>query len=358
MKITHVECWPVSMRLSEPYTIAYETIDSCTNLFLRATTDNGLTAFGCAAPDLHVTGETKDSVLATYSRVIEPALVGADPRRRSAVIEGLLKDGAGNPSAIAMADMALHDLIGKVAGLPLFELMGGYRESIPTSITIGILPVEETIERARRWLREGFGILKIKGGSDVDGDVERVVRVREAVGPNVEIRFDANQGYTPEQARMFVERTRVTGIEILEQPTPSDQLEQLGLVARTVSVPVMADESVTSEADAFHLATEGLADMVNIKLQKVGGIHEAARVNAVAHAAGYEAMVGCMDESALSVAAGLHFALARPNVLYADLDGHLDLVDDPFAGSVILRDGVLYPSGEPGLGARFAAGRR
>jgi L-alanine-DL-glutamate epimerase-like enolase superfamily enzyme len=354
MKITHVECWPLSMRLSEPYTIAYETIDSCTNVFVRAETDTGLTGLGCAAPDLQVTGETVDTVLAVYARVIETALRGSDPLRRTAVIEELLRECRGNPSAIAMADMVLHDLIGKAAGLPLYQLMGGFRDAMPTSITIGILPADETLERARGCVARGFRSLKIKGGSDVQRDIERMVRLREVLGPDVELRFDANQGYTPEDAMKFVSETRSVHIEILEQPTPSDQLDQLGLVARSVSVPVMADESVTSEADAFHLATEGLADMVNIKLQKVGGIHEAARVNSVAHAAGYEAMVGCMDESALSIAAGLHFALARPNVLYADLDGHLDLIDDPFAGSVVLREGVLYPREEPGLGASFS----
>ena len=353
MKITHLECWAVPMRLAEPYTIAYETIDSCTNIFVRAETDDGLVGFGCAAPDLQVTGETVDTVLAVYARLVEPALHGADPRRRTVVIEELLRDGRGNPSAIAMADMVLHDLVGKVAGLPLYQLLGGFRDEMPTSITIGILPVESTLDRAREYIGRGFRSLKIKGGSDVDVDVNRMVRLREVLGPDVELRFDANQGYSAQEAMRFVSETRRARIEILEQPTPREQLDQLGLVARSVSVPVMADESVTSEADAFHLATESLADMVNIKLQKVGGIHEAARVNSVAHAAGYEAMVGCMDESAVSIAAGLHFALARPNVLYADLDGHLDLMDDPFAGSVILRDGVLHPQDSPGLGATF-----
>ncbi len=350
MRITRLEAWAVEMGLAEPYSIAYETVERVTNVLLRLTTDGPLVGYGAAAPDPAVTGETPESVLETLRAVAEPIVKGADPLRMAKVIEPMRREMDAHPAARAAVDMAMHDLLGKATGLPLWKLLGGFRDRMKTSITIGILPEDDTVRRARERVAEGFRSLKIKGGIDAAADVSRLRKVREAVGPGIELRFDANQGYTVEETLRFVAETRDVKLELLEQPTPKGEPALLGRVTAEVHLPVMADESLVTLRDAFRLARRDLADMVNVKLMKVGGIGEALAINAIARAARLEVMVGCMDEVALSIAAALAFALARPQVAYADLDGHLDLIGDPSAGAVRLRQGFLYPNDRPGLG--------
>lgn len=349
-----LEYWPVEMRLLEPYRIAYETVTRTTNVFLRITTDEGIVGFGCAAPDLHVTGESPVSTLQVLRELVEPTAVGVDPLRSALLLETLRTALKGHPAAKAAFDMALYDVLGKKAGVPVYKLLGGYRTSMKTSVTIGILPERDTVHRAIDWTRRGFQSLKLKGGVDVEADISRTMRVREAIDENVELRFDANQGYTVDEAIRFVDQTRGARVALLEQPTPKTEPALLAHVSRQVHLPVMADESLMTLQDAFQLAKHRLADMVNVKLMKVGGIAEALQINAVARAAGLEVMVGCMDESALAIAAGLHFALARPNVAYADLDGHLALRDDPAANAVHIENGVLYPRDDAGFGVDIA----
>jgi L-alanine-DL-glutamate epimerase-like enolase superfamily enzyme len=307
MKIGNITAWPVKMPLAEPYVISYETIVAAVNIFCRIETTAGIYGFGCAAPDLAVTGETAETVLETCSTIVAPMLKGSDPLRSTLLLERLKPHLATQPSAMAMVDMALYDILGKVAGLPLFKILGGFRDRMKTCVTIGISSVDETVNKAKTFVRQGFKSLKIKGGVNVSEDIERVLKVRESVGQKIELRFDANQGYSEADALLFVKKTRSARLEILEQPTPKKQTDALGRITREVPIPVMADESLMNLRDTFRLAKKGLIDMVNVKLMKVGGISEAMKINAVAKAADLEVMVGCMDESALGIAAGSPF---------------------------------------------------
>ncbi len=350
MHITRLETWTVPLVLSDPYTIAYEVVESTTNVFVRLHTEGPLVGHGVASPDLHVTRETPEEVEAALTGLAAPLIVGQDPTR-PAVLYGRLREALGfRPSTLAALDVAILDLFGQAAGLPLWKLLGGERESIRTSVTIGILDEQATIEEARRWLKYGFRSLKLKGGLDVQNDITRVRKVRELAGPAVELSFDANQGYSVAEALAFVRGCESVGLAYVEQPTPKETPSLLADVQNQTQTPIMADESVSTPEEAFKLAAANCVQCINVKLQKVGGIQPALTIDGIATGAGIGLMVGCLDECALSIAAGLHFALARPNVWFADLDSHFALADDPTAGAVIFRDGCLYPREGPGVG--------
>jgi L-alanine-DL-glutamate epimerase-like enolase superfamily enzyme len=350
MVITKSQCLVKSLKLSEPYSTSYESVDKFENVFINITTRNGYNGWGCAAPVKSITGESIKDVLDAFSDTIEPLLKGEDIYRYAYILEALKKVIPDKPAALAMVDMALHDIVSQKAGVPLYKLLGSYRLSIPTSITIGIMPISNALARAKIHLKNGFTILKIKGGKDVSEDIEKINRIRETVGRRVKLRFDANQGYTVEDSMKFINGTQQAEIELFEQPTPREKLDQLAQVARKTSVPVMADESLHSLKDVFRLSKGHYTDLINIKLMKTGGILEGMHINSVAKAAGINAMIGCMDESALGIAAGLHLALSRENIRYADLDGHLDIIDDPFEGLLKIEKGILFPPESIGLG--------
>ena len=301
MKIEDIEYFRLDMPLSVPYTIAYETVSHASNIILKVITDTGITGWGCAAPDITVTGEGPEDVIRAIDTVIKDRLKGRNPFRIARITHDLKKVLPHASSAMAMVDMALYDTMARKAELPLYQMLGGFRKAIPTSITIGILPLGETIEQAKKHLNDGFTILKLKGGLNLSEDIEKVLKLREKLG-------------------------------------------------KAVSVPVMADESIKTLKDAFRLASNDRIDMINIKLMKMGGIFESQHINSVAKAAGLEVMVGCLDESALGISAGLHFALSRANIEFADLDGHLDLLNDPFSRLFHLKNGILTPADTPGLG--------
>jgi len=350
MKIIAVEYFRLDMPLAIPYTIAYETVTKTTNIILKLSTDKGITGWGCAAPDKEVTGETAEEVIANVEQVVVELLLGQSPFQIARFTHRLKTLLPGSSSTMAMVDMALYDLLARKAKLPLYQLLGGYRHEIPTSITIGILPLTQTIEQAGYYLMKGFSIIKLKGGLHLDSDIEKIMKLREKHGDEFLLRYDANQGYTSKEAITFIEKTKSANIEILEQPTSQKKEERLGEVSQNVHVPVMADESIKTLKDAFRLASNDMIDMVNIKIMKVGGILESQHINSVAKSAGMEVMVGCIDECALGISAGLHFALSRPNIEYADLDGHLDLLEDPFIDLFKLKKGILSPTNSYGLG--------
>ena len=342
MRITKAICWKEDLKLTRPYTIAYRTISAVENLFVQLETDNGIVGLGAGSPGEWVTGEKMEDSLAGLQEHLQGLLVGKDLRHFQSMIRTSRSKLAGLPAAQAAVDIALHDAFARSLDVPLVKLLGQYHHSLPTSITIGIKSLEETLAEAEEHVAKGFSIIKLKTGSDVEADVEIFSKLRAKVGPGIKIRVDANQGYLPKDFETFVKAVRHLNIEFIEQPVMHHRLELMMQIPATLRKWCAADEDLHDAQDAVRLARPSRPfGIYNIKLMKCGGIQEALRIASIAEAANINLMWGCMDESIISITAALHAALACPNTKYLDLDGSLDLARDIVSGGFILEDGVL-----------------
>jgi len=348
MRIVESEVWRTDFVLREPYTIAYGTYDAATNFFVRLRDDDGQEGFGCAAPAAEVTGETVPACGAALGELCAALEAGAEDPVASARTP--------TPAAAAALDMALHDLRARSLGVPVYAMLGGKHGSLPTSITIGIGDLEETRAQGRRYADAGFRALKVKGGRDARLDTERMLALRADLGENMELRFDANEGYSAKDAETFIRASSRARITVLEQPTKRGDAAALARVRMALDAlpaprpSLLADEDAMGVNSVASLVAAGLVDGVVVKLMKCGGISAALEIDSLAAGAGMRNMVSCMDESALAIAAGLHYALAAQHCDWIDLDGHLDLLDDPTSPAIHLLEGRLEPAAEPGFG--------
>ena len=352
MRIATVESWLEAVPLTRPYTIATRTIEAVDLFFVRLRASDGTVGLGSASPAAQVTGETPEACGAALSASGLEWLKDRDPRLLRAIQLDLERRLAGTPAARAALDMALHDLAAKSFGVPVVDLLGRCHDSLPTSITVGIKDSDEALAETDEYLGRGFRCLKVKVGLDLEADLERLTLLRERAGPTVRIRIDANQGYTLEETRRLGEAVERLDIELVEQPLPPGDFDEIrGLPERFRRI-VAADESLHGLAEAARLASGVAAcGIFNIKLMKCGGIAPALAISEVASATGTDLMWGCNDESAVSLAAALHAAYASPRTRYLDLDGSLDLARDPASGGFIFaEDGRMRLLDRPGLG--------
>ena len=322
MGIRQVEVYRVTLKYKEPFRIAPGISTEANNVVVKLLTDYGVIGWGESSPSKRVTGETAETVARTLDK-IGPKLVRSCPLRIEQDVELMDTVVKGNPAAKAAVDMALHDVLGKTVRKPLYMLVGGYRTEVMTDITLGIKPAKDMAVDAAKAVKKGFRALKVKLGIDPAEDIERVRMIREAAGDDVQIRVDANQGWTVKQAVDVLSKIEKFKIQFAEQPVSAEDVKGLREVRRNSSVPIMADESVHSPRDALRLIRAEAVDLINIKLMKCGGILNGRKIAEVAEAAGVACMIGCMSESEIGIAAAAHLAAGVKNIQYADLDSDL-----------------------------------
>ncbi len=348
MQITKAEVIPVELNLRQPVQVTgLPVIKSITAVFVRIETRQGLSAWGCTVAHPDLTGENPKAVIRACQ---ECASLAPDlhPTQIEFSLSEMAQHVKGNSSALCAFDLAFHDLLGLAAGMPVYRILGGYRDRIQTSATIPITTVQESVEIALSRASLGYRMLKIKGGNDPEEDVRRIRAIRRALPEHI-LRLDADGGYTVQEA-LDVTRALKGDLEMLEQPTPAADLTSLRQVTESSPVPILADQSVTGPASALELATCRAANGLSVKLASCGGLRCARQIDAIARAAHIATMISCFIEPALLVAAGLSLALSSPNVRYGDLDGYIDLINDPSKPGFRFEDGWLIASDVPGLG--------
>lgn len=329
----------VNVTTTHPFFIARGGQSAYRVVWVRLRDTDGAEGWGEASPSRYY-GENADTVMVAL-QALSPVLAKADAWSIEAIEHQLFHTLRGNAAARCAVSAALHDLVAKRLGVPLYKWWGLDPGAAPrSSFTIGIAPDEATL-RARVREAADYPILKIKLGSSWDRDVLRIVREEAR---HATLRVDANCAWTAKQTLGMLDVLSDVGVDLLEQPLPPEDLAGLRFVRDRSPIPVIADESCLVAADIPKL--EGVVDGINLKLAKCGSLREALRMIAVARAHGMRVMCGCMIETTLGIAAAAHFA---PLLDDADLDGAALLKDDPFAGPGI-PGGRVTLTDAPGLG--------
>lgn len=329
-----LSCEPLRLVLRDTFAIARESSDARDNVLVRVRDAEGLEGVGESAPSRYYAQNATDS-----REALEQLVPKAEPWQLEDLLNAAAPALEGQSAAMAAFDMALHDLMGKRLGAPIFHLLGLDPMKVPpTSYTIGLASPSEM--RRKTEAAEGFRIIKVKLGQSDDRALLEAVRS----ATDVPIRIDANAAWSAKQTLASIPWLQDLGVELIEQPLPSNDLDGLRRVTEASPIPIICDESVRTPLDVVRL--RGACHGINIKLAKCGGLRAALKMIHIARAQSMSVMLGCFIESSVGMTAAAHLS---PLVDYADLDGHLLLQNDPWCGAK-LDDGRVVPTDEPGLG--------
>jgi L-Ala-D/L-Glu epimerase len=359
MKITDIRFGMLRVPLKTPFKTALRTVEQVEDIVVTIHTDTGHVGYGEAPATAVITGDTHGSIIEAIRKFIAPRLIDqeiANLNRITQLIQTALEK---NSSAKAAVEIAIYDLFGQLYNAPLYKLLGGGDPVVTTDITISVDYIDKMVADSVAAVDRGFESLKIKVGKDIGVDLERIKAIYAAVEDRALLRLDANQGWTAKQAVFAIQTLEDAGVrlELVEQPVKAQDLEGLKYVTERVHTPIMADESVFGPTQVIELIRMRAADIINIKLMKTGGISNAMHIADIAGMYQVDCMIGCMLETSISVAAAVHVAVAKANVITkVDLDGPSLCAFNPVDGGVTFNEAEISISDAPGLGIREIRG--
>lgn len=352
LTIRQVELYKLSVPLIEPFTTSLGTEYTADNVLVRIITEEGIVGFGECSPYMPINGESQDTCF-TVGQYFAKAFIGRNPLDIAGNIELMDKIIYGNTSIKSAFDIALYDIASQHAGLPLYRFLGGEKnKTIITDYTVSIDEPEKMAADALKIKEQGYPAIKVKLGRNGTKDVERIAAIRAAVGNDIPLRIDANQGWRVNEAIETLNALAVYNIQHCEEPIARWKFMRLRKVKKNSPIPIMADECCGDEHDAERLIELKACDYFNIKLGKSGGIFKALKMVRMAEKAGLHLQVGAMLESRIAMTAFAHFALCSEAIVHYDFDTALMFKEDPVTGGIqYLPGGVVEVPDVPGLGA-------
>jgi L-Ala-D/L-Glu epimerase len=358
LTISKVELYKLFVPLKEPFVISLGPILNAENVLVILHTSEGITGFGECSPFMSINGESVDTCFAV-GQYFAKLFKGKDALAIEQRIDEMDRLIYGNSSIKSAFDMALYDIASQYAGMPLYKFLGGTNtKTIITDYTVSIGDPEKMAADAVKIKQEGYPAIKIKLGKNGKTDVLRIKAIREAVGNEIPLRIDANQGWSVEEAITTLKALSQFDIQHCEEPIPRWAFMKLPEVRKESPIPIMSDESCGDDHDAERLIQLGACDYMNIKLGKSGGIFKALKMVKLAEAANMHLQVGAFMESRLAMTAFAHFSLCSPMIEHFDFDTALMFSEDPVSGGIVYeKNGVVKVPEVPGLGAKVEESR-
>jgi len=356
--IRQVELYKLSIPLKEPFITSLAREDNVSNLLIKIITDKGIIGFGECSPYLPVNGESQDTcfIVGQYFAKLFKGKNALAIEERIAEMDKLIY---GNNSIKSAFDIALHDIASQNAGMPLYKFLGGENnKTIVTDYTVSVGNAVKMASDAVKIKEQGYPLIKVKLGLNGKTDVQRIKAIREAVGNEIPLSIDANQGWSVDEAIETLNALAVFNIQHCEEPIARWDFMNLSKVKNASPISIMADESCADEHDAERLVQLKACDEFNIKIGKAGGLFKALKIVRIGEANNIHMQVGAMLESRLAMTAFAHFALCTPLIIHYDFDTALMFSEDPVSGGIAYeKNGLIKIPEVNGLGATIDESR-